>query len=126
MPLLAALPPALFPAAVEDVVYKGSTVDQHGARQRTAPFEDFYALNSTKVAEFPLAKHRPLALARTLDVTVVAEGVECAAQAEYLRAAGVRFAQGWLFGRPMAAAELTALIALEAGPASGSQGLRAR
>ncbi len=46
---------------------KGSTVDQHGARQRTAPFEDFYALNSTKVAEFPLAKHRPLALARTLD-----------------------------------------------------------
>jgi hypothetical protein len=46
---------------------KGSTVDQHGARQRTAPFEDFYALNSTKVAEFPLAEHPPLVLARTLD-----------------------------------------------------------
>jgi hypothetical protein len=46
---------------------KGSTVDQHGARQRTAPFEDFYALNSTKVAEFPLTDKRPLDLAETLD-----------------------------------------------------------
>lgn len=46
---------------------KGSTVDQHGARQRTAPFEDFYALNSTKVAEFPLALERPLILSRQLD-----------------------------------------------------------
>jgi hypothetical protein len=46
---------------------KGSTVDQHGARQRTAAFEDFYALNSTKVAEFPLRDRRPLELARTLD-----------------------------------------------------------
>jgi hypothetical protein len=46
---------------------KGSTVDQHGARQRTAPFEDFYAFNSTKVAEFPLVESRPLDLAKRLD-----------------------------------------------------------
>ncbi len=46
---------------------KGSTVDQHGARQRTAPFEDFYAFNSTKVAEFPLPETRPLREARALD-----------------------------------------------------------
>jgi hypothetical protein len=46
---------------------KGSTVDQHGARQRTAPFEDFYAYNSTKVGELPLVSERPLALARQLD-----------------------------------------------------------
>lgn len=46
---------------------KGSTVDQHGARQRTAPFEDFYAFNSTKVADFPLIDVRPLDLARRLD-----------------------------------------------------------
>lgn len=46
---------------------KGSTVDQHGARQRTAPFEDFYALNSTKVAEFPLVDRRPTLHARSLD-----------------------------------------------------------
>jgi len=46
---------------------KGSTVDQHGARQRTAPFDDFYALNSTKVSEFPLCEQRPTELAHTLD-----------------------------------------------------------
>lgn len=46
---------------------KGSTVDQHGARQRTSPFEDFYALNSTKVAEFPLIDSRPLDLATYID-----------------------------------------------------------
>ncbi|KAF0162604.1 MAG: hypothetical protein FD157_3835 [Rhodocyclaceae bacterium] len=46
---------------------KGSTVDQHGARQRTSPFEDFYAFNSTKVAEFPLIDNRPLDIATRLD-----------------------------------------------------------
>lgn len=46
---------------------KGSTVDQHGARQRTSPFEDFYAMNSTKVAEFPLPAQRPVSIARSLD-----------------------------------------------------------
>ncbi|PWK37654.1 BREX-2 system adenine-specific DNA-methyltransferase PglX [Cupriavidus plantarum] len=46
---------------------KGSTVDQHGARQRTSPFEDFYALNSTKIAEFPLCSSRPLDIANRLD-----------------------------------------------------------
>ncbi len=51
---------------------KGSTVDQHGARQRTAPFEDFYALNSTKVAEFPVAAVRPLEATRRLDLLAIA------------------------------------------------------
>ena len=47
--------------------HKGSTVDDKGARQRTAPFEDFYAFNSTKVAEFPIAEPQPVNLARRLD-----------------------------------------------------------
>ena len=46
---------------------KGSTVDQHGARQRTAPFEDFYAFNGTKLQQFPLPTGRPLAIAKYLD-----------------------------------------------------------
>jgi hypothetical protein len=46
---------------------KGSTVDQHGARQRTAAFEDFYALNGTKVGQFPVAAERPVDLGRRLD-----------------------------------------------------------
>jgi len=61
---------------------KGSTVDQHGARQRTAPFEDFYALNSTKVSEFPLCEQRPTDLARTLD-TLARELESCLPAARF-------------------------------------------
>jgi hypothetical protein len=64
---------------------KGSTVDQHGARQRTAPFEDFYALNSTKVSEFPLSEQRPVEIARELD------SLACSIEAS-LPAARLRFA----------------------------------
>nr|MDT0662158.1 bifunctional diguanylate cyclase/phosphodiesterase [Micromonospora sp. DSM 115978] len=39
-------------------------------------------------------------LAHTLDLTVTAEGVETARQAERLRAIGCDAAQGWHFGRP--------------------------
>jgi hypothetical protein len=46
---------------------KGSTVDQHGARQRTAPFEDFYEYTGTGLQRFPVTESRPLALARSLD-----------------------------------------------------------
>jgi hypothetical protein len=46
---------------------KGSTVDQAGARQRTAPFEDFYQFNGTKVGRFPVPEERPLDLAQKLD-----------------------------------------------------------
>lgn len=46
---------------------KGSTVDEHGARQRTAPFEDFFAFNATRIEQFPLPSDRPLAMARHLD-----------------------------------------------------------
>jgi len=46
---------------------KGSTVDQHGARQRTTPFEDFWEHDGTKLKQFPLSADRPLALARELD-----------------------------------------------------------
>jgi hypothetical protein len=46
---------------------KGSTVDDKGARQRTAPFEDFFAFNATRLEQFPLPADRPLALARKLD-----------------------------------------------------------
>src|SRR5262249_33232612 len=45
----------------------GSTVDQHGARQRTAPFEDFYEFAGTGLEKFPLPPGRPLELARRLD-----------------------------------------------------------
>lgn len=46
---------------------KGSTVDQHGARQRTAPFEDFWEHDGTKLQKFPLPNERPLDLGRQID-----------------------------------------------------------
>jgi len=46
---------------------KGSTVDQHGARQRTDAFEDFYEYTGTGLKRFPVTKTRPLELAQRLD-----------------------------------------------------------
>jgi len=47
---------------------KGSTVDQHGARQRTDPFEDFFAFNTTKLQPVPLPDSRPHVRACQLEV----------------------------------------------------------
>ncbi|VVO44908.1 EAL domain-containing protein [Pseudomonas fluorescens] len=44
-------------------------------------------------------------LSAKLDLAIVAEGVETAEQSDYLTAHGVNFLQGYLFGRPMPAAE---------------------
>ena len=41
---------------------------------------------------------------------MTAEGVETADQQLFLRAAGVHFMQGYRFGRPMPAAEITARL----------------
>ena len=46
---------------------KGSTVDQHGARQRTDAFEDFYEYTGTGLKDFPLPQIRPLDIATRLD-----------------------------------------------------------
>ena len=51
------------------------------------------------------------ALARALQVTSVAEGVESQEQARELAEMGFALAQGYHFGRPVAAGELTALLA---------------
>jgi EAL domain-containing protein (putative c-di-GMP-specific phosphodiesterase class I) len=45
-----------------------------------------------------------VALARSLGLTVIAEGVEGEAQREVLASQGCRAYQGYLFGRPVAAA----------------------
>ncbi|MBU6260144.1 MAG: EAL domain-containing protein [Burkholderiales bacterium] len=55
-----------------------------------------------------------LRVAASLHLEVVAEGVETEEQARLLRRAGCSRAQGWLFGRPMAAADLAARLS---GPA---------
>jgi EAL domain-containing protein (putative c-di-GMP-specific phosphodiesterase class I) len=50
------------------------------------------------------------ALGHELNVSVVVEGVETARQAELIAAYGCDFGQGYLFGKPMPIAALTALV----------------
>jgi sensor c-di-GMP phosphodiesterase-like protein len=40
-------------------------------------------------------------MARTMRLRMIGEGIESAAQADFLRSRHVQFAQGWSFGRPM-------------------------
>jgi EAL domain-containing protein (putative c-di-GMP-specific phosphodiesterase class I) len=52
--------------------------------------------------------------------------VEDAAQREHLRALGCDFAQGFLFARPMPAAEMDAVVAAGAGAAVWAEEAAAR
>ena len=45
-------------------------------------------------------------LARSLGIHVIAEGIETTDQAEFLKAEGVIYGQGFLFEKPMTVAEL--------------------
>jgi EAL domain-containing protein (putative c-di-GMP-specific phosphodiesterase class I) len=51
-----------------------------------------------------------LSLADNLDVDVIAEGIETTAQADQLLQLGCQRGQGYLFGRPIAAAGVPNLI----------------
>jgi EAL domain-containing protein (putative c-di-GMP-specific phosphodiesterase class I) len=65
-----------------------------------------FILNVGAVEEDTLIVRAIIALGQSLDMTVIAEGVETEAQAALLREMGCDIAQGYLYARPCRAAEL--------------------
>lgn len=56
--------------------------------------------------------HAVVDLARNLDLQTVAEGVETESQAQFLRAVGCEWAQGYLYARPMDARSVPAYLGI--------------
>ena len=65
---------------------------------------------SSKATDAAAIVHAIVSLGRGLGMKVTAEGVENAEQHLFLRAAGVHFMQGYRFGKPCSAAEITTYL----------------
>jgi diguanylate cyclase (GGDEF)-like protein/PAS domain S-box-containing protein len=61
--------------------------------------------------QIPPIVHGLLALAKTLDMHTVAEGIESEVQRDSLREQGCEFGQGYLFAKPLDAADVVTLLA---------------
>jgi EAL domain-containing protein (putative c-di-GMP-specific phosphodiesterase class I) len=64
-----------------------------------------------RAADAAAIVHAVVSLGRGLGMKVTAEGVETADQQLFLRAAGVHYMQGYRFGRPCSAAEISIRLA---------------
>ncbi|NJL07800.1 MAG: EAL domain-containing protein [Methylacidiphilales bacterium] len=72
----------------------------------TIKIEKFFTMHLMDRSDCAPIVSSVITLARGLDMTTVAEGVETMQHFEFLRSAGIDFCQGYLFGRPVPASEL--------------------
>ena len=77
---------------------------------------DSLKIDRTFVKDIGTASHKPeilraiVGLGGALGLNLVAEGIETAEQLSYLQMLGIRYGQGFLFGRPLNSEESTALL----------------
>ena len=97
------------------------TVDDFGIGYSSLSYLHRYPIKALKIdrsfiSRIGVALHNDtiveaiIALAQSLHLHVLAEGVETLAQVDFLRKRGCRVAQGFLFSRPVDAERLTALL----------------
>jgi diguanylate cyclase (GGDEF)-like protein len=67
-----------------------------------------------------------VAVARSLDMDVTAEGVETEAQADLVRSAGCDQIQGWLYYKAMTADDITGHLAIQAGLPATTRSMKPR
>src|SRR5262249_18942401 len=77
-----------------------------------------FVLSIEKAADAAAIVHAVVSLGRGLGMKVTAEGVETAEQHLFLRAAGIHTMQGYRFGKPMSAADMTERLGLTPEPAA--------
>ncbi|MEG1681621.1 MAG: EAL domain-containing protein, partial [Stenotrophomonas sp.] len=83
----------------------------------TYPFDilkvdkSFTSTACTEAVTSQVATHI-IELARSLGMQTLVEGIETQEQADFFRSKGVLYGQGYLFGRPMRAEDLSAFVPL--------------
>ncbi len=75
--------------------------------------------------ESAILVHSMVHLGRALGLTVTAEGVETVDQHRFLQAVGCHELQGYLFSRPVTAAEIDAKLAMRQGPGEAGSAIAA-
>ncbi len=98
------------------------SIDDFGTGYSSLDYLRSYSVNRIKIAQKfvdgvpgdagdAAIVRATLGLAQAFGIEVIAEGVECAAQAEFLTSIGCRFAQGYFFSRPLVRDDAGAYLA---------------